>query len=297
VVVAPPGIDRIFLHCPGTNDTFTKDDLDLDVVSRARLFHLGYPTLMRSLFIDDGAETARILEAVKSAGVTTSMDISLPDPNSEAGRANWRRIYERALPHTDIYLPSLEESLFTLHPEVYLKRKADAEGRELLDLVGPEECEGLADEYLAMGCRVAVIKNGHNGWFVKTASADSLAGIGRAAPQRDEPSHSQWLRSWSARQLWCPAFRVDQVASTAGAGDASIAGFLTALLQGRDIEASLRLANAAGALNLRAVDTLSGLTSWQEVAETAESLPVREIGFLQTPWTWKEELRMWEKAT
>ncbi|MBN1837064.1 MAG: carbohydrate kinase family protein [Spirochaetales bacterium] len=316
VVLSPPGIDRIFVHCPGTNDTFTSADLDLDIVSRARLFHLGYPTLMRSLYLEDGAETARILEAVKATGVTTSLDISLPDPNSEAGRINWRRFYERSLPHTDIYVPSLEETFFTLHPQEYLKRKAEAEGQELLDYVDPQEVEGFADEYLAMGCKIVVIKNGHNGWFIKTAGAASLEGLGRALPQdrtaspsaRDGTpgvagtpgagqilSRSQWLDNWAKRRLWCPAFRVDRVASTTGAGDSSIAGFLTALLQGRSIEDSLKLANAAGALNLRAVDTLSGLGSWSEVEEAARAMKPRQVGILCAPWTWSKELGLWQK--
>ena len=80
VVIAPPGIDRIFMHCPGTNDTFTAEDINMDAVGRGRLFHLGYPTLMRSLYLADGRELADILKKVKEAGVTTSLDISLPDP-------------------------------------------------------------------------------------------------------------------------------------------------------------------------------------------------------------------------
>ena len=331
VVVAPPGIDRIFLHCPGTNDTFSKEDIDFDLVARARLFHLGYPTLMRSLFVDDGSETARILRAVKETGATTSLDISLPDPNSEAGRANWRRIYERSLPFTDIFLPSLEETLFTLHPNEYLKRKSEAEGRELLDFTSPEECESFADEYLGMGCKIVVIKNGHNGWFLKSAAVDSLRGLGRALPTAsgtaasstagspasgEEPAGSPapgklsprppappslsleaWLDNWAGRRLWCPAFQVDEIASTAGSGDSSIAGFLTGLLRGRPIERSLKLANAAGALNLRAMDTLSGLGSWEEVEEAAGSLPVRPVAFLSAPWAWNDKHELWEKQS
>jgi sugar/nucleoside kinase (ribokinase family) len=313
VVVAPPGIDRIFLHCPGTNDTFTREDIDFELVSRARLFHLGYPTLMRSLFIDGGRETARILKAVKDTGATTSLDISLPDPNSEAGRADWREIYERSLPFTDLFAPSLEESLFTLHPREYLRRKREAEGRELLDLVSPEECEALAEEYLQMGCRMVVIKNGHNGWFYKSADAAVLRGIGRALPTGASSvgsgttgtrpaaagSHGRdlevWLASWADRELWCPAFQVNEIASTAGSGDSSIAGFLTALLLAEPVERSLKLANAAGALNLRGVDTLSGLGSWQEVAEAAETLPVRALSALPSPWRWSDDAGLWEK--
>jgi sugar/nucleoside kinase (ribokinase family) len=317
VVVAPPGIDRIFLHCPGTNDTFSKEDIDFDLVARARLFHLGYPTLMRSLFVNDGSETARILEAVKETGATTSLDISLPDPNSEAGRADWRKIYERSLPFTDLFLPSLEETLFTLYPEEYLKRKGEAEGRELLDLVGPEECEAFADEYLGMGCKIVVIKNGHNGWFLKSAAGDSLRHLGRALPSAatgklasgsvstpdsdhrsaGSLSPEAWLDNWAARQLWCPAFQVDVIASAAGSGDSSIAGFLTGLLRGRPIEQSLKLANAAGALNLRAMDTLSGLGSWEEVEESAAGLPVRPVTFLSAPWVWSEKHELWERRS
>jgi sugar/nucleoside kinase (ribokinase family) len=302
VVVAPPGIDRIFLHCPGTNDTFTREDIDFDLVSRARLFHLGYPTLMRSLFVEDGRETARILKAVKATGATTSLDISLPDPNSEAGKADWRKIYERSLPFTDIFAPSLEESLFTLHPRDYLRRKDAAEGRELLDRVSPEECEALADEYLGMGCRVVAIKNGHNGWLYRSADAGSLRGIGRALPAEAGSggtglSLDGWLDNWAARELWCPAFQVGEIASTAGSGDSSIAGFLTALLQAQPVERSLKLANAAGALNLRAMDTLSGLGSWPEVEEAAATLPVRSIVSLSAPWRWNGETKLWEKRS
>jgi sugar/nucleoside kinase (ribokinase family) len=237
---------------------------------------------------------------VKAAGVTTCLDISLPDPTSEAGRADWRKIYERSLPYADIFVPSLEESFFTLHPQEYLRRKAEAEGQELLDMVSPEECEGFADEYLAMGCRIVVIKNGHNGWYIKTTSADRLSELGRAIPRGGSPdaqslSRSEWLHNWASRELWCPAFRVERIASTAGAGDSSIAGFLTALLQGRSIEASLKLANAAGALNLRGMDTLSGLGSWQEVEEAAGSLPVRSLSFLTAPWAWEKSSELCEK--
>ena len=73
------------MHYPGTNDSFSAKDPDMESVQKTRPFHLGYPTLMRSLFADDGRELTRILKAVKRAGVTTFLDISLPDPGSQAG--------------------------------------------------------------------------------------------------------------------------------------------------------------------------------------------------------------------
>jgi len=287
VILALPGIDRIFLHCPGANDAFGSSDLNLEVVGRSRLFHFGYPTLMRSMFADGGEELARILQAAKAEGVTTSLDTSLPDPGSPAGRADWPGIYRKVLPHTDIFLPSIEEILFTLHPEEYLRRKSEAGGQELIDRLQPEEYTRLAGEMLALGCRVAAIKAGHRGWYVKTADPRRLEGMGRAAPRNPE--------AWAERELWCPAFQVDRIASATGSGDSSIAGFLTALLRGHPLERCLRLANGAGALNLRALDSLSGLVGWEELEAAVEEMPVRDNAFLQEPWRWNPELKLWEK--
>ena len=36
VVLSPPGIDRIFLHCPGANDTYCAADLDVAKLAGAR---------------------------------------------------------------------------------------------------------------------------------------------------------------------------------------------------------------------------------------------------------------------
>jgi sugar/nucleoside kinase (ribokinase family) len=289
VVLSPPGIDRIFLHCPGTNDTFKARDADPEVIARARLLHFGYPTLMRSLYSDGGEELAGILRRAKEAGVTTSLDISLPDPNSPAGQADWRRIYERALPFVDLFLPSIEESFFTLHPRQYLQRKERHGGRELIDLVSADEVADFADEYLRMGCCIAVIKAGHNGWYLRSGGKDRIAGMGRAAPL--DPA------AWADRELWCPAFVAERVASSVGSGDCSIAAFLCGLLRDLPIEECLRLANCAGCLNLRAMDATSGLPPWAELRAAVSRLTVRDNSrFLGAPWKWRKEPKLWEKG-
>ena len=43
VILSAPGVDRIFLHCPGANDDFCAEDVNYDLVAQARLFHFGYP--------------------------------------------------------------------------------------------------------------------------------------------------------------------------------------------------------------------------------------------------------------
>ena len=287
VILSPPGIDRIFMHYSGTNDSFSAADVDMEAVGGSRLFHLGYPTLMRSLFADQGRELTRILKGVKQAGVTTSLDISLPDPSSEAGGADWRKIYQHALPHVDIFLPSVEEIFFTLHPREYLGRKEARGGRELIDFVSPEEMGGFAEQLLSLGCAIAAVKAGHNGWYLRTAGRERIAAMGRAAP--GDPD------SWADRELWCPAFRTDRIIGATGAGDSSIAAFLTGLLRGRRIEECLKLANCAGFLNLHAPDTLSGLVSWEELQATYPDLPVREDITLPEGWSWEESSKIWER--
>ena len=47
VVLAIPGIDRIFLHHPGANHTFRAADIPRERIKDAALFHFGYPPLMR----------------------------------------------------------------------------------------------------------------------------------------------------------------------------------------------------------------------------------------------------------
>src|SRR5690606_5074173 len=74
VVLAPPGIDRIFLHFPGTNNTFCSADVDAALCRRAKIFHLGYPPLMRALYSNTGAELIKIYETAKAAGAATSLD-------------------------------------------------------------------------------------------------------------------------------------------------------------------------------------------------------------------------------
>ena len=98
IVINPPGIDRLFLHDPGPNDTFGATDVKLKELEGIRIFHFGYPPLMRRMFLDDGAELITLMKSVKAVGITTSLDMAQPDPNSEAGRADWRKLSKRRCP-------------------------------------------------------------------------------------------------------------------------------------------------------------------------------------------------------
>ena len=89
VVINPPGVDRIFLHCHGANDTFSADDVRYDLLDEVALFHFGYPPLMKRMYADGGVQLSTIYRRAKATGVTTSLDMALPDSSSVD--AQWRR--------------------------------------------------------------------------------------------------------------------------------------------------------------------------------------------------------------
>lgn len=286
VVIAPPGIDRIFLHHPGTNNIFSADDLDLDLLGKCRHFHLGYPPLMEKMFANEGKELAKIFRLAKEAGATTSCDMTLPDPSSVSGKAPWRKILENILPYIDIHVPSIEETFYMLYPEKFLEMKAQHNNSELLDFITPEQYSQVADEILSMGAKMTTLKSGHRGFYIKTASKDKFETLGAAKPAD--------MDNWADRELWVQAYEVDHFGSATGSGDSSIAGLLTAYLNGLTIEESLKYATCLGYQNVRVLDAVSGVKNWQETTEMiASDMPMLDAKMDDSGWKYHEEYKIW----
>ncbi len=79
VIISPPGVDRVFLHAPAANCSFGAADVRYDEVAQARLFHFGYPPLMRRTFVNTGAELVDMFATCIPWG-STSLDMALPVP-------------------------------------------------------------------------------------------------------------------------------------------------------------------------------------------------------------------------
>lgn len=158
VVINPPHLDRTFLHMPGENDTFGPEDLHPEALLGAGHLHFGYPPLMARMFTNRGEELEATLIRAKEAGLTVSLDMSLPDPASPSGAAPWKEILRRVLPLVDAFLPSQDELAFML-------------GRDSDDVIG------MADDCLNMGCRLLVVKRGDRGLtaFDRTGGRGSQA--------------------------------------------------------------------------------------------------------------------------
>ncbi|GED29398.1 carbohydrate kinase family protein [Brevibacillus centrosporus] len=285
IVLSIPGVDRIFLHCPGANDTFAVEDIKTEQVERAKLFHFGYPPQMKRIREREGHNLAQLMERVKGLGVATSLDMAMPDPDAESGSIDWVGVLRKTLPHVDIFLPSLEEILFMLKRPFYdeLQLRTGQDG--MLSLVGEEVIGELAEELLGMGCGMVVIKLGESGLYLQTGSKKRLLEIGAGLIGDVE--------SWSERQLWAPCFETN-VKGTTGAGDCTIAGFLAGLLKGLSPKSAMNHAVAVGAFCVEAIDATSGVVPWEQVSvrvrERGDRLPLRQA---PACWEWQEAATVW----
>lgn len=262
VAIAPPGIDRIFLHNPGANDTFRADDVNYDLVSRASIFHFGYPPLMKSIYRNDGLELIKMFKRVKDLDVTTTLDMSLPDQKSESGQVDWEKILKSLLPHVDIFMPSVEETLFMIMREEFERLNRNAKGHDILENLDINILPKLGEKLIAYGTKIAVIKCGVKGYYIRTQGKEVLSRMGKAKPAD--------LDNWANRELQQESFHVSSIASATGSGDSSIAGFIAAFLNGRSIEETIRIACAVGSQNLTEFDGVSGIKSWQETLAMIE---------------------------
>lgn len=286
IVLAVPGNDRIFLHYPGANDTFDFSDLDMPAIQQAALFHLGYPPLMSQLYRNDGHELTKIFHAVYSAGVVTSLDMAAIDPGSPAGYADWEMILHNTLPFVDIFVPSVEELLYMLDRPKYNHLVHNAHGEELTTIIDVErDVKPLAEKVLQMGAKVAMIKCGQPGVYYKTAGNEGIAVLGE---KLGFP-----LTGWSAQEGFEASYVPERVVSATGAGDVTIAAFLTALLAERSLKTCLNYATGAGACCVEAYDALSGLKSlneiqtkidagWKKTSAKGRSIP--NLSVTEEPW-------------
>ena len=261
VVLAVPGYDRIFLHSPGANDSFSSTDIPEEALEDAVLFHFGYPPLMRQMYLDGGKELTAVFRRMKEHDIATSLDLAAVDPNSEAGRTDWQTILRKVLPYVDFFEPSFEELCFMLDRERYERLNRGGDMTENLNL--EQEARPLAEMLLDMGCRAVLVKCGTSGMLYKTAKRESMSLVGKRLDLDAE--------LWSGKEGIQACFRADIVRSGTGAGDTSIAAFLTGILQGCGPEECTALAAAEGACCVTEYDALSGLKPIEELSRRIQA--------------------------
>ena len=269
VVISPPGVDRTFLHCPGCNDTFTSADLNEAVLQGARLFHFGYPPLMRSMYQDGGTELAAMFARVKAMGLGTSLDMADPDAGSEAGKVDWLSLLTKVLPHVDVFVPSIEELLYMIDRPAW--DRLMQKGRiDIAADITVLMLRDLAGRLISMGSAVVMIKLGDQGaYMLVSTDIERIRKMGRACPYD--------ILAWIGQEVAEPCFKARAVVGTTGSGDCTIAGLLAAVLRGIAPQESLPFAVAVGACSVEEADAISGvphlLDVEQRIAAGWERLP------------------------
>jgi sugar/nucleoside kinase (ribokinase family) len=258
MVISPPGIDRSFLHFPGANNTFSAVDINLAQINAAKIFHFGYPPLMRRFWKDGGAEMAMLLRSVKELGTMTSLDMAMPDPAAAAGKIDWVAWLKLVLPHVDLFLPSLEEISFMLNQRHFYGQVNNA-GEKQSVAIDADYLSETADLLIELGATIVVLKLGSSGLYMKTST--ELSRIFRSFYQRQTG-----IEQWVGRELYSPCFEI-QVASTNGAGDRTIAGFLAALVRDAHPSTAMETAVAVGAASVECLAPGKNMVSLETLDE------------------------------
>jgi sugar/nucleoside kinase (ribokinase family) len=261
IVINPPGFDRSFLHCAGVNRTFCADDVRPELLAGSRVFHFGYPPLMPAMYADGGAQLGRMFARVHEAGPATSLDLCAFDPDSAAGKADWPGVLATALPHVDLFAPSIDEVLFILDRPAHDQLR---DGVSLEALVDRSRLAELGDMLIAMGAAVVAIKLGQQGLYVRTATD-------AARTQSFCDRLGLAVEAWCAREVFSPCFEAREVVATTGSGDCTIAGLLAALLRGANPADAATAATAVGAFSVEAGDPTSAIPPWPHVAARIEA--------------------------
>lgn len=241
IVLSPPGIDRIILHDPAGNNEFSADDIDYSAVAQAGFFHYGYPPVMRRIYQDGGCELVRLFASAKEAGAVTSMDMSLPDAESESGQVDWVSVLARVLPYVDLFMPSAEEALYMLDRPEY---ERVAHGGAL----NFSAIRALGKKILGMGAKLALIKCGIHGIYIKTSPLMS--------------------GSFRSKEIFQPSYVAAHFKSALGSGDTAIAGFVAAMVNGHSLIDCARIACASGALCCTTYDAISAIRPIEEIIRT-----------------------------
>jgi sugar/nucleoside kinase (ribokinase family) len=244
IVINPPGIDRMFLHCPGANHTFCSADIVDEKLIGTDLFHFGYPTLMRSMYQNNGSEMKVLFDRVRAAGAYTSLDMTCVDPQSEAGQVDWFQWLENVLPSVDLFLPSIDEILFMVNRPMYDELLENFPGN-LMQGIDRTLVEQTAQTLIDLGVSVVLIKLGHNGLYLRTGA--QVRGRGS---------------EWSDVSLFMPCLEA-KVVGTTGAGDCTIAGFLASFAKGLHPAQAAESAVGTGAFSVTSSDATGAVPSWE----------------------------------
>ena len=219
-----------------------------------------------------------MFKRIRNMGMITSLDMAIPDPETPSGKINWRILLEHVLPYVDIFVPSIDELLYMWNREDYQQWNNGGIKLTLSWL------SNLSQELIENGANIVMIKLGNMGLFLKTSQLHNHHFLSTLDQKQ-----------WSLRTLFSPCFKT-KVIGTTGTGDATIAGFLSQIVQGSSPEEAMNIATATGASCVEARDATSGINSIYEIRKRINRGWEKQLSLLSTKeWQWLPEHQLWEQ--
>lgn len=208
IVLSDSGGERTFLHCLGANAEFTDSDVDFGIIENSKIVFIAGTMLMPSF---DGHPCARVLKRAQEMGKYTVLDTAWDS------KGRWMNVLKPCMQYIDLFIPSYEEAV---------------------QLSGETEPENIADVFISMGVKLAVIKLGKDGCFIKAGNGEKHL---------------------------IPTYSDIKPVDTTGAGDSFVAGFLTGLTKGWSLFECGKFANAVGTHCVMAMGASAGIKPLEEI--------------------------------
>ena len=223
-VMSVAGQSRTFFYQGGANDTLTIDDFPEGTFNgtSARIFYLGYLTLLRDLdqlIEDKTTNAAEVLKRAQNAGLLTCIDlVSIHHPE-------FSQIVGSAAPFVD----------FLISNEIEAAQATDTRA-DVETLTNVKTLIKMAHGMLELGVRKAVIIHCVERVVWVDANRDALV-------------------------IEIEPLRPDEIASNLGAGDAFCAGLLYGIHENRGPEGAIQLGNAAAQASLKGLTATSAISA------------------------------------
>jgi sugar/nucleoside kinase (ribokinase family) len=137
IVTVHSDAERSFLHVSGANGTYRAEDVDWDILSTAKILHIGGMQLMTAL---EGDGITQVLKEAKRRGILTVLD-TVMNPQSP-----WWDGVKDALPYLDWAVPSFEEAILLTGERTVEGQVARLKGAGVKNVAIKRDAEG---SYLA----------------------------------------------------------------------------------------------------------------------------------------------------
>jgi sugar/nucleoside kinase (ribokinase family) len=144
IVLIDKNGNRNFVYCAGNNEVFKLEDINLELVSKAKIVNVG--SILGLSALDKGG-VELIFKEAETHNVITAADVS--HDISKLGLEGIRGI----LKYTDFFIPSLTEARY---------------------LTNEDDPDKIADVFIQCGVKTVVIKLGNRGCYLKNLKESCL---------------------------------------------------------------------------------------------------------------------------